>query len=142
MPARRANAVWTGPLKEGSGSFGVGSGAVSGAYSFATRFEEKPGTNPEELIGAAHASCFSMFLAATLAKNGYQPQSIATDAIVHLGKVDDAPTITKIELHTLGVVGGIDAAGFVAQAEVARKNCPVSKALASVAEIVVEAKLG
>jgi len=142
MAARRANAVWTGSLKEGSGSFQVGSGVFSGAYSFGTRFEDQPGTNPEELIGAAHASCFSMALSAALGKAGFTPQSIATDAIVHFGKVDDAPAITKIELHCVGVVPGIDPAQFLAHAEGAKKNCPISKALAAVPEIVLEARLG
>ena len=142
MAVRRANAVWTGSLKEGNGSFRVGSGAVSGSFSFGTRFEETPGTNPEELIGAAHASCFSMALSAALGKAGFAPQSIATDAVVHLGKIDDAPAITKIELHCVAVVPGIDPAQFVAHAEATKKGCPVSKALAAVPEIVLEARLG
>lgn len=141
MPTRRAQAVWTGGLKDGSGNFKVGSGAVSGAYSFATRFEESPGTNPEELIGAAHASCFSMFLTGSLGKAGFSPKSVATDAVVHLGTVDGAPTITKIELHCVAFVPGIDAATFASQAEAAKKGCPISKALASVAEVTLDAKL-
>jgi osmotically inducible protein OsmC len=141
MPARRAHAVWSGSLKEGSGDFRVGSGQVAGAYTFATRFEEAPGTNPEELIGAAHASCFSMFLAATLGKAGFAPRSISTEAVVHLGTVDGAPTITKIELHCVGDVPGIDAQAFAEQAAGAKKGCPVSKALASVAEIALDARL-
>lgn len=141
MPARRANAVWSGNLKEGKGDFKVGSGAFGGSYTFATRFEEAPGTNPEELIGAAHAGCFSMFLAALLGKAGFAPNSISTEAVVHLGTVDGAPTITKIELHCTGDVPGIDAEGFSAQAAAAKKGCPVSKALASVAEITLDARL-
>jgi osmotically inducible protein OsmC len=141
MPARRAQAAWSGSLKDGEGKFSVGSGAVAGAYSFATRFEEQPGTNPEELIGAAHAACFSMFLTATLGKAGFSPQSVATEATVHLGTVDGAPTITRIELSTVGDVPGIDADTFRAQAEGAKQNCPVSKALRGVAEVTVAARL-
>ena len=141
MPTRRAQAVWTGGLKDGSGNFKVGSGVVSGAYSFATRFEESPGTNPEELIGAAHASCFSMFLAATLGKAGFSPKSVATDAVVHLGTVDGGPTITKIELHCVAYVPEIDAATFAEKAEISKQGCPISKALSAVAEITLDAKL-
>lgn len=141
MPARRANAVWSGNLKEGSGDFRVGSGSFGGSYTFATRFEEAPGTNPEELIGSAHAACFSMFLAALLGKGGFAPRSIATEAVVHLGTVEGAPTITKIELHCVGDVPGIDAEAFAAQAAAAKQGCPVSKALASVAEIALDARL-
>ncbi len=141
MPTRRANAIWSGSLKEGAGDFRVGSGAIAGAYTFATRFEESPGTNPEELIGAAHASCFSMFLAATLGKAGFAPKSISTEAVVHLGTVDGAPTITRIELHCVGDVPGIDAGTFAEKAAISKQACPVSKALASVAEIVLDARL-
>lgn len=141
MPARRAQAEWKGSLKEGAGTFAVGSGAFGGAYSFATRFEEAPGTNPEELVGAAHTACYSMFLAAILGKAGFAPASIKTEAVVHLGTVDGGPTITRIELTTVGDVPGIDAAAFEEQAQAAKKGCPISKALAAVAEITVSARL-
>ena len=132
MPSRKAEAEWNGTLREGNGQFKVGSGKVSGAYSFPTRFEEAPGTNPEELIGAAHASCFSMALSAGLTKAGHKPTRIHTTATVHLEKVGEAFGITRIELDTVGEVPGIDAATFQQQAEGAKANCPVSKALKGV----------
>jgi osmotically inducible protein OsmC len=140
MAVRNAEAVWEGNLQEGNGTFKVGSGAFEGSYSFKTRFEEEPGTNPEELIGAAHASCFSMFLSAVLSKAGHTVNRVHTTAKVHLGTVDGAPTITKIELDTEAEVPGLDQAAFMEQAEVSKKGCPVSKALAAT-EIVMTAKL-
>lgn len=142
MPSRRANAVWTGGLKDGSGSFRVGSGAIAGAYSFGTRFEEAPGTNPEELVGAAHAACFSMFLSALLGKAGFSPRRIATDAVVHLATGEGGPRISKIELTCVAEVPGIDASAFAEQADNAKANCPISRALAAVEEIVLDARLG
>jgi osmotically inducible protein OsmC len=115
----------------------LGSGAFEGAYTFKTRFEEEPGTNPEELIGAAHAGCFSMFLSAVLSKAGYSVKRIHTTAKVHLG---EGPTITKIELDTEAEVPGLDDKTFQEQAEVSKKGCPVSKALAG-PEIVLTARL-
>ncbi len=141
MPVRNAEAVWKGTLKEGSGVMKLGSGAFEGAFSFATRFEEEPGTNPEELIGAAHAGCFSMYLSALLTNAGHPPKSIQTKARVHLGQVDGAPTITKIELTTEGDVPGITQEQFQEFAEQAKAGCPVSKALAGVGEIVLDARL-
>ena len=129
MAIRKAEAIWTGTLKEGKGSLKLGSGVFDGAYTWASRFAEAPGTNPEELIGAAHAGCYSMFLSSLLTKAGYAPTRIHTIAKVHL---EDGPTITLIELETTAEVPGIDEASFQEQAEAARKNCPVSKALASV----------
>lgn len=137
MTIRKSSAVWKGDLKAGSGVMRVGSGVFDGPYTNASRFEEGPGTNPEELVGAAHAGCFSMFLAAILAKDGFNVVRIATTATVHL---EDGPTITLIELETEGEVGGIDEAGFEKYAETAKAGCPVSKALAAV-EMHLTAKL-
>ncbi|HUP45187.1 MAG TPA: OsmC family protein [Thermoanaerobaculia bacterium] len=141
MPnARRAEAEWNGTLREGNGQFKVGSGKVSGAYSFPTRFEEAPGTNPEELIGAAHASCFSMALSGALGKSGHTPKRIRTTANVHIEKVGEGFGITRIELDTEGEVPGIDEATFQQHANGAKENCPVSKALKGV-EISLKARL-
>lgn len=140
MPVRTAKAAWTGSLKEGSGRMVLGSGAWEGQYSFGSRFEEGVGTNPEELIGAAHAGCFSMALSAALGRAGFSPQRVETAARVHLEKADAGFRISKIELHTQAHVPGIDAATFQAQAKGAKETCPVSKALAGVA-IELDAKL-
>lgn len=129
MPTRESSAVWTGNLTDGKGKMSLGSGAYTGEYTNASRFQEGPGTNPEELIGAAHAGCFSMFLAAILAEAGHNPVSIATTAKVHLGA---GPKIRLIELSTVGEVPGIDADTFVSFAEKAKTGCPVSQALAAV----------
>jgi osmotically inducible protein OsmC len=118
----------------------LGSGAYEGAFSFKTRFEEEPGTNPEELVGAAHAGCFSMFLSGVLSKVEHPPTSIDTDATVHLEKEDAGWRITRIELRTRGVVPGIDEAAFREHAQTAKENCPVSKALAGV-DVSVDATL-
>ena len=126
MPVRTSFAEWKGTLKEGSGTVKLGSGAFEGPYTFASRFESGPGTNPEELIGAAHAGCFSMFLAALLGDAGYPAASIRTAAAVHLAA---GPTIARIELTTEASVPGIDEQAFLGHAEAAKKNCPVSKAL-------------
>lgn len=140
MAVRSADAIWEGNLQEGHGTFKVASGAFEGAYSFKTRFEEEPGTNPEELIAAAHAGCFSMFLSAVLSGAGHTVKRVHTTAKVHLGRVDNAPTITKIELNTEADVPGLDEAEFQKHAEASKKGCPVSKALAG-PEIVLTAKL-
>ena len=132
MPVRTAEARWEGDLRSGKGHVKLGSGAYEGAYSFATRFGDEPGSNPEELIGAAHASCFSMALAAGLSRDGHPPRSIETNATVHLDKDDAGFKISHIELKTVGDVPGIDAATFVKAAEDAKKGCPVSRALAGV----------
>ena len=137
MAVRNAEAVWEGNLQEGHGTFKVGSGAFEGAYTFKTRFEEEPGTNPEELVGAAHASCFSMFLSAVLSKAGYKVERIHTKAQVHL---EEGPTITKIHLDTEAKVPGVDEKTFQEQVDVSKKGCPVSKALTGV-NITVNAKL-
>jgi osmotically inducible protein OsmC len=127
MTTRQSSAEWKGSLKEGAGSMRLGSGAYEGPFTFASRFESGPGTNPEELIGAAHAGCYSMFLSALLTKAGTPPKSIRTTATVHLG---DGPTIHLIELDTTGDVPGVTQAQFLEHAEAAKKGCPVSKALA------------
>ena len=137
MPTRTANAVWEGNLREGKGSMHLGSGAFDGQYSFKSRFEEGAGTNPEELIAAAHAGCFSMALSNGLASAGFTPDRVATTAKVFLGQ---GPAITKIELETEAKVPNIDEKTFQEQAETAKKNCPVSKALAAV-EITLNARL-
>ncbi len=132
MPVRSASAVWEGDLKGGGGSMKLESGAYEGKYSFGSRFEEDPGTNPEELIAAAHAGCFSMALTAALGRAGYEPQQVSTSARAHLQITDAGPAITKIELSTEARVPDIDEADFQEQAEGAKANCPVSKALAGV----------
>lgn len=137
MAIRNSTASWKGNLVEGEGTMRLGSGAYEGAFSRASRFEDGPGTNPEELIGAAHAGCFSMFLAAILSKAGHVPTRIDTTARVHLG---DGPKITLIELETVGEVPGIDEKTFIEFAEKAKQGCPVSQALSAV-EMSLSAKL-
>jgi lipoyl-dependent peroxiredoxin len=132
MAKRTASAVWEGNLREGKGKVKLGSGAFEGQYSFSSRFEEGTGTNPEELIGAAHAGCFSMALAAGLTCAGHNPKRISTTANVSLEKVGEGFKITTIELNTEGEVPGIDEQTFLDAAESAKKNCPVSQALAGV----------
>ena len=140
MPIRSANAAWSGSLKEGKGTMRLGSGAYEGSYSFGSRFGEETGTNPEELIAAAHAGCFSMALTAGLGKAGDAPRSVKTSAKAHLEKVGEGFKITRIELSTEADVPEIDAAAFAESAESAKANCPVSQALAGV-EILLEANL-
>ncbi|WP_119067063.1 OsmC family protein [Aggregatilinea lenta] len=141
MPVRNASAVWQGDLTGGKGSMALGSGAFEGSYSFGTRFEETPGTNPEELIGAAHAGCYSMALAGALARAGFPPERISTTAKVHLTKVESGFKITKIELVTEASVPGIDNLTFQDTANATKSACPVSQALAAVQEITLDAKL-
>src|SRR6266568_2436125 len=140
MPVRKAEAVWTGPLREGRGEISLGSGAFKGAYSFGSRFESQPGTNPEELIGAAHAGCFSMALASGLGKAGFAPKRIHTTANVSLEKIGDGFKITRIVLQTEADVRNIDENAFKEHAEKAKAGCPVSQALAGT-EIRLEASL-
>ena len=140
MPLRTAEAVWQGKLPEGKGNMKLGSGAYEGEYSFASRFQESRGTNPEELIGAAHAGCFSMALSHMLGQAGYNPERIHTAAKVHLDKVGDGFKITTIELETEAKVPGIDEKTFLEKAEAAKQGCPVSQALAGT-EITLQAKL-
>ena len=132
MAKRTASAVWEGTLREGKGTVKLGSGAFEGQYSFASRFEEGKGTNPEELIGAAHAGCFSMALAAGLTKAGHNPTRISTNAQVSLEKVGEGFKITKIVLKTEGQVPGIDEKTFRTAAEQTKTGCPVSGALSAV----------
>lgn len=132
MIDRKADARWEGELKGGKGTMRLGSGAFEGKYSFGTRFEGAPGTNPEELLGAAHAGCFSMALAAALGKAGHAPRSIDTTANVVLDKTGEGFSITKIRLRTRGVVPGLDEATFRRFADDAKQQCIVSRALASV----------
>jgi osmotically inducible protein OsmC len=141
MATRNATAQWNGTLQEGSGRMAVGSGLFEGPYSFRTRFEEEPGTNPEELIGAAHAGCFSMALALALTEAGTPAESIETTARVHLRQHEGLPTITQIDLATRGRVPGSDAAAFQEAAEQAKQGCVVSRALAGVGQINLEATL-
>jgi osmotically inducible protein OsmC len=126
---------------DGNGHMRLGSGAFDGAYDFRSRFADGAGTNPEELIGAAHAGCFSMALSGILSRAGHPPQSIRTTANVHIEKVGEGFGITKIDLDTEAVVPGLDSAAFQEHAEAAKKGCPVSKALAAV-QIGLTARLG
>lgn len=140
MKVRNAEAVWEGSLKEGKGRMKFGSGAFEGAYSFASRFEDGSGTNPEELIGAAHAGCFSMALSGELGRAGFAPQRIYTRAEVTLGKVDEKSRITRIHLNMEAEVAEISPEKFQELAEKAKAGCPVSAALAGV-EITLQARL-
>jgi len=140
MPVRKAEAVWYGGLTDGKGTMKFGSGAYEGAYSFASRFADGSGTNPEELIGAAHAGCFSMALSLFLGNSGYKPEHIKTSAKVHIEKAGEGFRITVIELETEVKAPGIDEKTFLEQAELAKKGCPVSQALTGV-EIRLKATL-
>lgn len=141
MPTRSADAGWSGDLTNGSGQMAVESGAFSGAFSFHSRFEDGEATNPEELIGAAHAGCFSMALSNMLAEAGHAPDSVETTADVTLEMLEDGgPTITTIHLTTKGAVPGLSEAEFVDFAEKAKEGCPVSKALAGT-DITLDASM-
>jgi osmotically inducible protein OsmC len=140
MPARTANARWEGGLKDGKGNMRLGGGAFEGQYSFSSRFEEGAGTNPEELIAAAHAGCYSMALSAGLEKAGYSPNSVETEAKVHLSPADGGFKISRIDLVSSADVPGIDDGAFQQAAQAAKEGCPVSKALAAV-EITLNATL-
>ncbi len=140
MPVRKSSAQWNGDLKAGSGHMALGSGAWEGQYSFGSRFEEGQGTNPEELIAAAHAGCFSMALSNMLAGAGHTPEKVKTEARVHLEMGDGGPSITRIELICDAVVPGISAEDFQTHAQSAKENCPVSKVLKA-AEITLEVAL-
>jgi osmotically inducible protein OsmC len=128
MATRTSSARWQGTLKEGSGTMRLASGAFEGPYSYVSRWEDGPGTNPEELIAAAHAGCFSMALSNKLSQAGHPPNAVDTTATVHL----EGSSITRIDLHTRGDVPGMDEAEFIKHAEDAKATCPVSKALAAV----------
>jgi lipoyl-dependent peroxiredoxin len=139
MPAK-GSAEWKGDIPTGSGTFTAGD-TISGSYSYKSRFEDGPGANPEQLIAAAHAACFSMALSSMLAKAGTPPDAIRTDATVTLRPVDGTPTITRIDLVTVGRVPGLEDAPFQEHAAAAKAGCPVSRALAGVPEITLEASL-
>lgn len=140
MPDRSARAVWEGSIREGAGTMALGSGAYEGPYSFRSRFEDGDGTNPEELIGAAHAGCFSMALSGALGRAGFAPARIETNAVVKLGQVDGGFKINRIELDTVVSAEGLDDAQFQQIAEQAKQTCPVSQALAAT-EITLKARL-
>jgi osmotically inducible protein OsmC len=141
MPTRTSSATWKGDLKQGNGVMKVGKSVYEGPFTHASRFAEGDGTNPEELIGAAHAGCYSMFLAALLSGDGYVPNSVSTRAKVHIGTVDGAPTIHTIELFCEADVPGIEDVAFQDYAQKAKAGCPVSKALAAVQVITLQATL-
>jgi osmotically inducible protein OsmC len=141
MTVRNGSAEWNGDLQSGSGTVTVGDGIFEGQYSFASRFEEGSGTNPEQLIAAAHAACFTMALSNALSTNGHPPDSVRTTARVQLRNVEGAPTLTRIDLDTVGTVPGVDEQAFQGYAEQAKAQCPVSRALAGIPEIVLTAKL-
>jgi osmotically inducible protein OsmC len=141
MPVRTASAEWKGALNDGTGTLDSKTGSVRGAYSFSSRFEEGEGTNPEELIAAAHAGCYSMALSGALGRAGFPPESVKTTANVHLQKQEQGFTVTKIELVTRAKVPGIDEAKFQESAEGAKKGCPISRALNPSIEVVLDAKL-
>lgn len=141
MAIRKASARWQGTLTEGSGVVRTGKGGYEGNFSFKSRFEEGEGTNPEELIGAAHAGCFSMALSKALTDAGFPPNSIETTADVHLDRVDGAFTITRIDLSTVGDIPGIDEAEFLKLTEATKVACPVSRLLSPGAEITLTASL-
>lgn len=140
MPTRNANAIWEGDLKEGKGQMALGSGAFDGAYSYPSRFENGKGANPEELIGAALAGCFSMQLSNGLTQAGHKPQRVETNAKVNFDKAQDGFKISSITLNAEARVPGIDEKKFMEQAQAAKKSCPVSQALSGT-EIKLDAKL-
>ncbi len=141
MPKRRASARWDGSLTEGHGTMRMASGAYEGPYSFQSRFEEGDGTNPEELIAAAHAGCFSMALSGEIVKAGHEVESVETEATVHIDKVEGGFAIKRIELRTRVSAPGLDDSDFQQAAEAAKKGCPVSQALAAVETIDLDAQL-
>jgi osmotically inducible protein OsmC len=141
MPIRTSSARWSGNLTEGSGTIRTGKGGFEGNYSFKSRFEEGEGTNPEELIAAAHAGCFSMAFSKGLADAGHTPTAVDTNAKVHLDKTDAGMTVTRIDLETVGDVPGIDDGEFQKIAQGAKENCPISRLLSPGAEITLTARL-
>ena len=141
MPIRTATARWQGNLTEGSGTIKTGKGGIQGNYSFKSRFEEGEGTNPEELIGAAHAGCFSMAFSKALSDAGFTPTSVDTVAKVHMDKTDAGFSVTRIDLETQGDVPGVDESTFQKIAEDAKQNCPISRLLSPGAQISLTARL-
>ena len=141
MATRNGSAEWRGDLKGGSGTVKVGDGVFEGNYSFSSRFGEGEGTNPEEPVAAAHAGCFAMALSLILTEADHPPESIKAEARVHLRIVDELPTIAKIDLDVTGSVPGLDEEAFNSYAEKAKDGCVVSRALAGVPEITIDARL-
>ena len=141
MATRSGSAQWQGDLKDGSGTLKVGDGVFEGPYSFASRFEDGAGTNPEELLAAAHAGCFAMALSLLLSTDGHPPESLSAGARVQLRNIDGLPTIARIDLTVEGRVPGIDEAAFQDYAGKAKAGCVVSRALAGVPEIELDARL-
>src|SRR5690606_38212454 len=141
MPVRSADATWEGGLRGGNGTMRMASGAYEGRYSFGSRFEEGAGTNPEELIAAAHAGCFSMALSGNLERAGYTPERVSTTAREHLDPGESGVRLERIDLGPVAVVPGIDAATFREAADKAKKGCPVSQALGAVEQITLNARL-
>lgn len=141
MPIRTASAQWQGNLTEGSGTIRTGKGGLQGNYSFKSRFEEGEGTNPEELIGAAHAGCFSMALSKAVADAGHPATSVDTTTKVHFDKTDAGMTVTRIDLETVADIPGLDTSEFTKLAEAAKANCPISRLLSPGAEITLNARL-
>ena len=141
MVQRNADAEWRGGLQDGAGTMKLGSGAYEGAYSFKSRFADGTGTNPEELIAAAHAGCFSMAFSAGLGKAGFTPKRVHTKATVNFEKTDAGFAVTRIDLETEGEVPGIEDAAFQQQAEDAKRNCPISRLLAPGTQITLKARL-
>ena len=141
MPKRNASARWDGSLTEGRGTMRMASGAYEGPYSSQSRFEEGDGTNPEELIAAAHAGCYSMALSGELGNAGHDVESIETEATVHIDQVDDGFAIKRIELRTRVTASGLDDSDFQQAAEAAKVGCPVSQALAAVETVDLDAQL-
>jgi osmotically inducible protein OsmC len=142
MPTSKSTAQWEGKLKDGKGKFMAGSGAFQGPYTFKTRFEGAPGTNPEELLAAAEAACFTMALSAACEKAGHAATSIETSAACTLEMLDGGPTITKMDLTVKGKVPGLDQATFTKLANETKTGCPVSRALAGIPSFSVNAMLG
>ncbi|HMM27057.1 MAG: OsmC family protein [Chloroflexota bacterium] len=140
MPVRHAEAVWNGSFREGSGTMKFGGGAFEGPYSAGSRFEEEAGTNPEELLGAAHAGCFSMAFALGLNRAGFEPEEIRTTADVHIERGESGYRVTRVDLKTRARIPGIDRDKFMEHAEAAKKGCPVSQ-LFQGAEITLDAQL-
>lgn len=141
MATRNGSAEWRGDLKGGSGTVKVGDGVFEGSYSFSSRFEDGDGTNPEELVGAAHAGCFAMALSLILTEAEHPPESLKAESRVHLRIVDNLPTIAKIDLSVEGAVPDMDEETFRSYAEKAKDGCVVSRALAGVPEITLDARL-
>lgn len=141
MATRNGSAQWRGDLQAGSGELEIGDGVFSGSYSAKSRFDEAEGTNPEELIAAAHAACFAMALSGVLAEAGYDPETLDVSAAVHVRAPGNGPAIHKIDLRVEGRVPGIDEADFRSHAEQAKAGCPVSQALAGVPDVTIEASL-